>query len=135
MTRPGSRLPRGVRFREDVGFEMRCDSCATSGGTRYWPMTTEFWWPTHGLSKCRACHQHDEARKLREKRVADPAFQARIYARNAKYRAEARAAQRVKDQQKWQRIQSDPILLARARERSRESSRRYKAKQRAEKAA
>lgn len=135
MARPGSRLPRGVRYRADVGFEMRCDSCARSRDARYWPLTTEFWWPTRGLSQCRGCHLHDDARKLREKRAADPEFRARVNARNAKYRAEAREAQRVKDQERWRRIKSDPVLLASVRERNREANRRYKERQRAERAA
>lgn len=44
---------RGVRWRADVGFEMRCDVCPN--GARYWPITEEYWNVKHGLSRCAAC--------------------------------------------------------------------------------
>ena len=46
-----------VRYRADVGFEMRCDDCVrrNDGNGWFWPLTTEFWNVKHGMSRCRAC--------------------------------------------------------------------------------
>jgi len=75
---------RGVRWREDT-FEMRCDVCP-SGGTRYWPLTPEFWNVVHGLSRCRACWLVYWRRREVEKRLADPelvrAYDRKRYRRN-----------------------------------------------------
>lgn len=43
------RRTRGVRYREDTGFEMRCDECRT-----YWPLALTFWNPGT-LQRCRGC--------------------------------------------------------------------------------
>lgn len=56
---------RGVRWRADVGWEMRCDSCAISKGARYWPITREFWDTNRGLSRCRACWSAYERNRRR----------------------------------------------------------------------
>lgn len=51
---------RGIRWREDTGWELRCDSCVAkhSGTEVYWPLEPvgEFWNPRDGLARCRACH-------------------------------------------------------------------------------
>ena len=48
---------RGVRYRDDTGFELRCDDCAgrQDGNPIYWPVTLEFWNPKAGMGRCRAC--------------------------------------------------------------------------------
>lgn len=44
-----------VRWR-DTGWEYRCESCVTHGGTTsWWPLTDEFWIKTAGMNRCRAC--------------------------------------------------------------------------------
>jgi hypothetical protein len=47
---------RGVRYRADVGWELRCDGCAyRRNQVCYWPLTHEFWDPDRGMGRCRAC--------------------------------------------------------------------------------
>lgn len=91
----GARLPnrmkfgdryRGVRWREETGFEMRCFECPS--GTRYWPLTTEFWDVRAGMSRCRACWLVYWRRKVAAARRADPEL-ARARGR-AKYRRNRR---------------------------------------------
>ncbi len=36
-------------------FELRCEQCAANRTPCYWPLTTEFWSPKQGMSRCRAC--------------------------------------------------------------------------------
>lgn len=73
---------RGVRWRDDTGFEMRCFECPS--GARYWPLTPEFWDVRAGLSRCRACWLDFWRRRVRAIRAADPEY-ARAKDR-AKYR-------------------------------------------------
>jgi len=49
-------LTRAVRYRKDVGFEMRCESCARNHRNYviYWPLTLEYWVPRR-LRSCRTC--------------------------------------------------------------------------------
>lgn len=87
----------GVRWREDVGFELRCDGCVLAGrGELYWPITLEFWNPDRiehgkregrGMRMCRACYRERDARWRRGwYRRQGNAEKER--ARNALYRAE-----------------------------------------------
>lgn len=54
-----------VRYdRSEKEWVMRCDSCASSGQTSaYWPLSLEFWDPSSGLQRCRACS--NLARRMR----------------------------------------------------------------------
>lgn len=62
----------GVRYREDVGFEMRCEGCAErNSGPAYWPMTLEYWHPRHGFKFCRACLAARDRAKARATRARD----------------------------------------------------------------
>ena len=75
---------RGIRWRPDTGFEMRCDSCASVGGREaYWPMTVEFWNPQQSLMHCRAClltmKRERERRRYQEKGRAARAVARREY--------------------------------------------------------
>lgn len=57
MTRLGD---RGIRYREDVGWEMRCDDCARNGhGPSYWPLDPpgEFWSTTTQM-RCKGCERY-----------------------------------------------------------------------------
>lgn len=40
----------GVRWREDTGFEGKCEVCR-----EYLPLTPEFWVLDHGLRRCASC--------------------------------------------------------------------------------
>jgi hypothetical protein len=63
---------RGVRYRADTGFELRCDDCAESGGvTCYWPITLEYWNPSAGMGRCRACWLAEWRRRQRAHRASD----------------------------------------------------------------
>lgn len=56
---------RGVRYRSDSGWELRCESCAAAKGQRYWPLSHEFWDTNKGLSRCRACWVEYERNRRR----------------------------------------------------------------------
>jgi hypothetical protein len=56
----------GVRFREDIGFEGKCDYCS-----QWWPLDVEFWRPKAGLRRCHACwriyhRMHEAGRRTDE---------------------------------------------------------------------
>lgn len=76
----------GVRYRRDVGFEMRCDECPS--GARYWPLTVEFWNVRAGMSRCAACWLVYWRRRQAKLRQAQPAAQRARERRNyRKHRA------------------------------------------------
>lgn len=60
----------GVRFRDDTGFEGRCEYCRS-----WWPIDREFWYPKHGLRRCKACwamyHREHEAGRRKDDIVAE----------------------------------------------------------------
>jgi hypothetical protein len=83
-----------VRFRPDVGFELRCDECADrGGGACFWPLDLEFWVPRRGMTRCRACHTRRDTinqRRLREESAAHrerDVKRMRAYRRREKVRA------------------------------------------------
>jgi hypothetical protein len=45
----------GIRYRADIGWELRCESCSHDREQSYWPLTLEFWNPNAGMTRCRAC--------------------------------------------------------------------------------
>lgn len=84
---------RGVRYRPDVGWEMRCDGCTLSKGAAYWPLDAEFWDTNKGLSRCRACwNAYERSRRgrgaLRKRTARQREYQRQWSARK---RAEQRA--------------------------------------------
>lgn len=62
----------GVRWREDTGFEGRCDYCR-----EYWPLDVEFWQVTKvSMRMCKACIR-EYYRLAQRKRRADPEKRAK----------------------------------------------------------
>lgn len=85
---------RGVRFREDVGWELRCEGCAyRRNQVCYWPLTHEFWDPERGMGRCRACW-NERTRTNRAKRMPSIPEVARI---NASRRARLARKQALRD--------------------------------------
>jgi hypothetical protein len=74
-----------VRYRPDVGFEMRCPVCTVRGDERYWPLTVEFWWPARGMSRCRACWRAERTAQQRCRRRR-PGVRVREIAKMRAYR-------------------------------------------------
>ena len=72
---------RGVRYREDVGWEMRCDSCAADKGASYWPLDFEFWNLEKGLSRCRGCWNAYQRRNEKRRRIHRRSNNLRKYQR------------------------------------------------------
>lgn len=73
-----------VRYDPDMGehgtFLMRCEDCATKNkGTAFWPLTVEFWNPTLGLQRCRACHRDHRRKRHRQSVEQRRATQRRRY--------------------------------------------------------
>lgn len=82
----------GVRYREDTGWEMRCDDCKASGRTSYyWPLLPygEFWGKCR--SRCVACERTRIATHRRRTSNGDRGHNA---ARDFRRRAAARARRR-----------------------------------------
>lgn len=83
-------MRRPVRWNKaEEWFELRCDSCSSSGQTEaYWPLTLnakgkpEFWATSNGLQKCRACVNKE--RRLARRQTPDErrAAQRRYYRLN-----------------------------------------------------
>jgi hypothetical protein len=94
----------GVRYRQDVGWELRCESCAVLHGERYWPLTLEFWDPRHGMSRCRACWVA-YARRLRARSPHQDYARAEAVRRyQREWAARKRAQQRADEGRRpWQR--------------------------------
>lgn len=91
--RPGEAWT-GVRYREDVGFEMRCESCSRKGIESYWPLDLEFWNVNKGMTRCKACWtEYERQRKNRLTATARNTAAKRKYQREwaARKRAEERA--------------------------------------------
>lgn len=91
-----SRPHVGVRYREDVGWEMRCGDCMKrSGSTHYWPLDDEFW-DKRNLQRCRACHQHRRNQQDREKYWSDVAWREQRKASAKRTRDEDKSTVQVK---------------------------------------
>jgi hypothetical protein len=60
----------GCRFREDTGFEGKCDRCLS-----WWPISREFWSTKQGMKRCRACLSEITNERNRIRR-SDPAVRA-----------------------------------------------------------
>lgn len=99
----------GVRWREDTGFEGRCDDCK-----EYWPLDEEFWTPKHGLVRCRGCHNEVRRERERGQRRRRAAFLS----------PEALARKRARDNERRRRERRDPERGERLRERERMAQRR-----------
>lgn len=126
---------RGVRYRADVGFEMRCDDCAArhDGSPWYWPITTEFWHETRGMVRCRACWSLYDRKKEQQRRARDPELtRARDRARYRRNRDVVRIKRRVYYEEHRDRILSrSRAYYEENRERLLEANRRYKAQRKA----
>lgn len=108
MAQPFGTRYRGVRWREDI-FEMRCDACPS--GSRYWPLTQEFWNIRHGLSRCAACWLVYWRRQAVARRLADI---EQVRARDrAKYRRNRKVII-LKRREHYERNRE--VILARRRE-------------------
>ena len=90
-----------VRYREDVGWEMRCDDCKAAGHSGiYWPLLPvgEFW-SERCQVRCQGCERERLARyrrrhqifKPRDKRTAAEKARAHYYANRDAILAQHRA--------------------------------------------
>jgi hypothetical protein len=90
-----------VRFREDVGWEMRCDDCKALGrGACYWPLLPvgEFW-SARTQIRCQACERERirrarrryDAKRPRDRRTAAAKARDYYYANRAAILARHRA--------------------------------------------
>ncbi len=120
-----------VRWRPDVGFELRCPRCAEKKVASFWPLTDEFW-DKNRMSSCRACERERQRDAKRLRYQTDPAFRARMVATVAEYRHGDVVGKRTAyNRARWIVIKSDPLLLAQERERTRRAQRAYRERQRA----
>jgi hypothetical protein len=123
-----SQVP-AVRWREDTGWEFRCEVCTKRGNARFWPLTDEFWDKARGMGRCRSCHRsHDKARAKRLY-IESTTFRERKREYVRRYRAANPEAQRLIEKARWERIKADPERFAKYSERARERQRRYRERQ------
>lgn len=87
---------RGLRWREDTGWEMRCASCADQRRQSFWPLTHEFWAPERGLGRCRACW--NERLRLRRQRTV-----SELVERGEALREHKRLVERRRYNRDWMR--------------------------------
>jgi hypothetical protein len=76
----------GVRYREDVGLELRCRACRT-----YWPLERE-WWDFRSFSRCNACARKAKNASARRRMQEDPELRRRRRIYQVQYRKDAKAA-------------------------------------------
>lgn len=97
MSRPLGSLSVPIRWREDTGWELRCETCAIAGrAERYWPLTEEFW-DKRRMARCRACEKRRLSQNAKARRRNDVALANRIRERNRLYQ------QRNRDILNWKR--------------------------------
>lgn len=121
----------GIRWRDDVGWELRCESChAKRNRMCYWPLTDEFWRKGR-MTRCRSCwREHEKNRITAEQREARRLYAREWNKRNPGYNAELLATKR--------RLFPEEAAFRRAvyyynnRERVLAQQREYKARKRAE---
>ncbi len=102
-----------VRWREDVGWEYRCDACTERGeGMRFWPLTEEYWNHRRGMARCRACWLAFDRQKAREYRATHR--EARLAYERERYRANRRVYL-IKRREYYERRKD--YIRAKARER------------------
>ena len=129
----GSHDATPIRWREDTGWEYRCDGCASRGMARFWPLDDdEAWDKKRGMKRCRACWRALDRRTSRERHASSEEVRRRKAAYSRRYRADNKRVQHLKDADRWAATKADPVRLEAAREKGRESMRRYRERRRAE---
>lgn len=124
-----------VRWRDDVGWEKRCDDCAARNVARFWPLTDEFWDKRKTMRRCRSCQRSFDAKRARALYLSSTTYRERRRAASRKYHRETRAAQYLRSKTRWAQIVADPLLHEQQREKARAAQARYRERQRALKAA
>lgn len=119
-----------VRWREDVGWEARCERCVVKKVACYWPLTDEFWDKAR-MNRCRACERERQASQKRHRYQTDPAFRDRMLEAVRTHRRENESKRADYNRFRWIVIKSDPILLAKEHVRKRVASAAYRARKRA----
>lgn len=118
-----------VRFRPDTGWEFRCEDCTRLGKARFWPLTDEHWNKSRGMRRCRSCWKsYDRAQQLARYAAMPELKREHRRAQQRTYRRATPGQQRTVERLRWEAIKSDPSLLERARVRTREAQRRYRAR-------
>lgn len=120
-----------IRWREDTGWEFRCGDCAQKEEARFWPLTDEFWDKRRGMLRCRACWRDLDRRVSRERHASSEEVRERKRRYSKRYRTENRRVQHLKDADRWARTKADPVAHEKAKEKGRESMRRYRERVRA----
>lgn len=124
------RHPIAVRWRDDVGWELRCPRCVERKVACFWPLTDEFW-DRRRMSRCRACEKARQRDQKRHRYQTDPVARERMIASSRTYHADNPGKRTAYNRAKWVVIKGDPILLANERERVRRAQATYRARRRA----
>lgn len=78
----------GIRWSDDVGWELRCNDCVRKPRTaHYWPLTEDFWDPKKGMQRCIACHKEQRNARERRRYWTDPEYRQRIIDEGKRQRA------------------------------------------------
>ena len=82
----GRARPVLVRFDRDMGeFQAQCGDCAKQGRQSYFPLTLDFWVPSQGVQRCKAC-VNTKRRLARRAAMDAKAKQRAYYAANKAHR-------------------------------------------------
>lgn len=94
---PGARTS-GLRWREDVGIERRCDYCPKA--MQWWPLTREFWDFASTFVRCRACRDASKRRSSRE-RYKNPKVRLLALEHAKQYGASAAEVKAIKQRARY----------------------------------
>lgn len=110
-----------IRWRDDTGWEYRCDDCAGRRREAFWPLTDEFWVKERGMARCRACFASLDARRARERYRTSKTVAERKREAARRYHHHNRAAEHTKARLRWEALVSDPERHAQYLERRRQA--------------
>jgi hypothetical protein len=124
----GSKIGTPIRYREDVGWEYRCESCALNGKASFWPLTSEFWDPRQGMLRCRSCiAAYNQDRRRAVEAAKSPEEKASYLAAKRIEYQRHRAAALILQREQYRQAMADPVRRERMRTLGRERNRRYRA--------
>jgi hypothetical protein len=84
----GNARPVLVRFDRDLGeFQAQCRDCAKAERQSYFPLTLDFWLPSQGVQRCKACI-NTKRRIARRAAMDAKEKQRRYYAAHREHRLE-----------------------------------------------
>jgi hypothetical protein len=120
-----------IRYREDTGWEYRCESCVDKHQACFWPLVDEFWDRKRGMQRCRACFREADRARARRYYLENSTAKERKALHERHYRKANPAKMRMVEKVKWAMLKADPERYERQKELSKLRQRSYRARQKA----